>query len=1082
MDDDADLSRQIVGSLTDGIVTLAFDGRIRYANASAETLLGLGGLAGRNIHEFLDEQGAQQSAVYLARAAEGQFIDREVDTMLVRADGTPLWVRLRQTGLVVGGRITGVVLRLTDNDENKRLQEQISDSREQLLRAERIARSGSWSWDVVHGGTSHSAGLAELYGDRIDDLLSLDVGRIMAMTHPEDQERLTEAVAHLRDGSDHQADIEVRQLGQHGWMWVRLRAVGTYDADGRLVEVSGTYQDITRARDTADQLQDLVTQNSLMQAVATAANEAESLDELLLQARDLVVLHDDWHRARAFVPAPDRTRLVPHLDVEEDDPTAAAIEQTTADECFRRGEAVWDPLHRLTLAFPVRLDGRILAVVTITSLPPLWRHEMIQDLAAQAAELIGRVAEREEAGRLLADARDRALEASQAKSDFLATMSHEIRTPLNGIIGLNELLGATPLDDRQQHLVSGITISSRSLLDLINDILDFSKIEAGRLEVERVDFEVREVLAEVGNVLGESARTGGIDLQVSCSPDVPDVLSGDPTRLKQVLLNLGSNAVKFTTEGSVSIRATAVDDPSVEPLGSERMLRVEVRDTGVGIPADQREHIFAPFTQADTSTTRRFGGTGLGLAICAEIVAAFGGEIGVESEPGLGSTFWFTARLGAATGHDQDAVLARAREVLGDSRILVVDDNPQNRLILVEQLSWWDVEATSADGSEAAMAALARAGEQGRGFDAMLLDMAMPGRDGLSVAAAVRAAGYPPEVPIVMLTSSHTPADDALRDAGVTACLTKPVPSSTLRDVLLTLLDRDGPRDEPTVVHKPQAGARGRVLVVEDNHINQLVARGFLEAQGFAVETADDGLVALEMVRGGGAYDAVLMDVQMPRLDGYETTRALRRDEAGAADGVRLPIIAMTAGAVAGEREKCLAAGMDDFITKPVSPTVLAATLDLWVPEPAHPVVVLPESQPEPDPVPEPQPASAEGSGEHLDPARLEELLELGDAAIPYLERAIGNFVRRRPEVLAALHEAVDGGDPTRLSETAHSLKGSASNLGLPVVTRLAGALEELGRADTVDGAAPLLVDLESALTAGGDALEAYRASFDTAD
>ncbi|WP_167736502.1 PAS domain-containing hybrid sensor histidine kinase/response regulator [Nocardioides sp. 1609] len=1096
-----DLYRQIVRSFTDGIVALELDGTIRFANPSAEALLGVAPLQGLHMEQFLDDAGRGHGADYLQRAAGGEIVGVELDTMLLRHDGSPLWVKLRQTGLMDGDRVVGVILRLTDNHETKQLLEDVSASRERLVRAERIARSGSWTWDVAAEVASYSDGLVELYGEHTEALMGRRREALMAITHPEDHQRLDAAIDALASGAEPVVDLEVRQRGRKGWMWARLRAIGTYDEDGGLVEAVGTYQDVTRARDTEDQLQDLVAQNSLMQAVATAANEAASLHEVLLEARLLVLVHDDWTRARAFVPSPGATSLVPLVvdpdsrftPVEDpddpDDPDAAARELATAEEAYRRGEPVWDTDRRLTIAFPVILDDEILAVLTMTSRPPLYRHEMIRAMAEQAAVQLARVAERERSARQLAAARDRAVRASEHKSDFLATMSHEIRTPLNGIIGLNELLQSTDLSDRQQHLVSGIAVSSRSLIELTNDILDFAKIEAGLLEVEAVDFEVREVLAEVANVLAESARARDIELLVSCSPDVPGVVAGDPVRLKQVLLNLGSNAVKFTASGSVEIRATTeptpapaepTTEPPAEPTDAGAVLRVEVRDTGMGITPAQLRHIFSPFAQGDTSTTRRFGGTGLGLAISSEIVAAFGGEIGVESRPGVGSTFWFTARFGAAHGGPVTATLARARRALEGRQVLVVGDEAPNRTILREQLGWWGVVSTETGSSPEELAALTGTTPDGRPYDAVLLDLAVPDADRLALATTAPRAAHPGDPAIILLTSAAAPPDDTLAALGITGCLTKPVPSVTLREVLLAALVPHADRDAAAPPERAPSG-RGVVLVVEDNAINQLVARGLLEAMGYAVETADDGEEALVRIEGG-AFDAVLMDVQMPRLDGYDTTRALRRADARDRRGRRLPILAMTAAAVSGERERCLAAGMDDFITKPVSPTGLGAALARWVGEDHDPADV-PADVPADGPVEgvegDGDAAEVDGrrepTGEHLDRERLGMLLELRPDDTSYLDRAIGNFLGRRHEVVATLTRAVEDADATALVAAAHSLRGSAGNLGLPVVASLSAALEELGRLGGTAGSAALLDDLLLELDESCVALERYR-------
>ena len=714
---------------------------------------------------------------------------------------------------------------------------------------------------------------------------------------------------------------------------------------------------------------------------------------------------------------------------------------------------MWDPERRLTLAAPVKVGDDIVAVVTITSLPPLYRHDMIEQMVDQAALLIARVAEREAYAQALGEARDRALEVSQHKSDFLTTMSHEIRTPLNGIIGLNELLGATTLSDRQRHLVSGVAVSSRALLDLINDILDFSKIEAGRLEVESVDFEVRELLAEVGDMLADTARSRELDLRVSCSAEVPDVLCGDPTRLRQVLLNLGSNALKFTKVGSVDIRASA----SRVDGSTDCLLRLEVTDTGMGMTAAQRENVFAPFAQADTSTTRRFGGTGLGLAICTEIVAAFGGEIGVDTEPGAGSTFWFTAPLPVSTGGPADAALSTARRALRDLQVLVVDDDVHDRLLLAEQLRWWGVTAVEVDEVASLPAAVEAAG---RRPDAVLLSAdALATTAGL--AEAVDRLGLPAGLPVVLLTPSYVATTGALHAVGVATCLARPVSSSALRDALL-LVRPGATRSAPVPVLPAATGLedRGRILVVEDNQINQLVARGFLEAMGFDVVTADDGESALALLEHE-SVDAVLMDVQMPGMDGLETTRALRRRERETQRG-RLPVLALTAGAISGERERCLSSGMDDFLTKPIAAAALHAALERWVPTAEVRALAGPR-RPQHPPSP------------HLDHDRLDELLDIGPGAETYVDRAIDNFLRRRPEVISEITRAVEAADAVALRALAHSLRGSAGNLGLTTVAALAGRLEAGGDDGTTEGLLLLVVDLASALAEAAEALLAYR-------
>ncbi|MDQ1103484.1 PAS domain-containing hybrid sensor histidine kinase/response regulator [Nocardioides zeae] len=1067
-----DLYRQVVRSLSDGILVLDLDGTIRYANQSCAALVRVAPdeLAGRHMHDFLDADGRVHSQAFLDQAARGQLLADEVDTLLIAADGTPVWVRLKQTGLFEGDRVVGVILRLTDNIETKLLLDELTASRGTLEQAEQIARLGSWRWDLRTGDVHGSEGLVELFGEFTSSLLSRDIAKLQSITHPEDHDRLVDAITTLVDGTKPRVDIELRQRGESGWMWMRMRALAAYDRDGETIAISGTHQDITRARATEDELQDQVTQNSLMQAIASAANEATTLDEVLVHAQTMVVLHDDWERGRAFLPVADGTDVEPRYYSDEDEqadrerPDVAARELATARRCLELREAVWDDDVRLTIAAPIMLGDEVVAVVTITSFPPLYRHDMIRGLVEQAAVQLARVAERERTARELAEARDRALEASRHKSEFLATMSHEIRTPLNGVLGLTELLARTPLDAQQRHLASGIAVSGRSLLGIINDILDFSKIEAGRLDVESVDLEVRDVLEQVTGVLAESARAKGLDLQVSCSPEVPEMLSGDPTRLAQVITNLGSNAVKFTSRGSVSIRATSTpgDDGTT-------LLRVEVRDTGVGIPEQQRLHIFKPFAQADTSTTRRFGGTGLGLAISAEIVEAFHGEIGVDSTLGEGSTFWFTARLGRPTGARRDARLRRTREQLGRTRVLVVDNDLQNRLILREQLGWWHVTSTGVASAVEARTALVAAREAGDPYDVVLLDLAMPDEDGIDIARSLHLDPRFVHVPLLLLSSAYLPLTDDLRGIGITACLTKPVQAAQLREALVrTVVGEEAGAIEPLPAAASDA-ARGKlVLVVEDNPVNQVVARGLLSSMGYDVDTADDGAEAVELTEVT-AYDAVLMDLQMPRLDGYAATRAIREREA-ATGTRRTPVLAMTAAAIAGEREKCLAAGMDDFITKPVAPATLAAALARWTGSTdgdGEGGGTVQETS-APDDVPDP----ADGN---LDIERLELLRELSPEDTAYLDRVIGGFLGRRADALDRIRAAVDDDDPARLAAEAHGVKGSALNIGLPVVGGLAGDLEHLGRAGGTAGADDLLLRFEAALQDAEEGLLAYQ-------
>jgi PAS domain S-box-containing protein len=522
----------------------------------------------------------------------------------------------------------------------------------------------------------------------------------------------------------------------------------------------------------------------------------------------------------------------------------------------------------------------------------------------------------------LETARDTALAALRAKSAFLATISHEIRTPMNGVIGLADLLPATDLDDRQRQYVAGIQTAGEALLAIINDVLDFSKIEAGRVDLEVIDLDVTQVIEEVAGLLARQAHAKGIELITRGCLGFSTPLRGDPSRLRQVLLNLTSNAIKFTDEGEIVLSAqlTATSHDAVD-------VTFEVSDTGIGIsPADQ-EHIFQPFSQVDASTTRRFGGTGLGLAISRQLVETMGGDLTVESQLGAGSVFSFTVRL--PRGNLRALPPLGSREPLPEGMsVLVVDDNATNRLILHEQLIAWHLRPQLADSGAAALRILHEAAAAGTPFPLVLLDVNMPTMDGLELARRIKETSDLSRTRVVVLTSTDVTTAE-LDNAQVSAHLNKPIRSAQLRDCLSQAVQPAArlPRPDQSGLTDPQHPGRGRVLVVEDNAINQLVARGLLDRLGFVADLAAHGHEALASLETA-EYAAVLMDCQMPGMDGYTATQEIRRREG---TGRHIPIIAMTAGALPGDEERCLAAGMDAYLPKPINSTQLENVLNRWV-------------------------------------------------------------------------------------------------------------------------------------------------------
>ena len=656
----------------------------------------------------------------------------------------------------------------------------------------------------------------------------------------------------------------------------------------------------------------------------------------------------------------------------------------------------------------------------------------------------GDVTEARRAAEDLAAARDGALLASKAKSEFLSTMSHEIRTPMNGVIGLTELLLRTALDADQHELVSGVMVSAENLLVIINDILDFSKIEAGELEIEHAEIKVADVADDVGRILAASAHAKGLELLVDVHPDVPSALLGDKVRIQQVLLNLAANAVKFTLDGEVVIRV------SMLAANTDRVaLRFDVIDTGIGIAPGDQQRLFRPFAQADSSTTRKFGGTGLGLAICRQLVELMGGRLDLVSAPGRGSTFWFELSLArtesaSAPARSQDTTIA-------GHRTLIVDDNATNRKILRQQLRAWGIDAVEAVDAEHALGLAAAAAQAGQPFDVGVIDLNMPGMDGIELAAALSADPATTEITLFLLSSSGqrlTSAEAHLR--GFAATMTKPVRPSELFDCLVSNLDEgvDPIADSPAAIQRPDSSeVMGVILLVEDNTVNQLVGSRILANLGYDFDVANHGGEAVAAVRER-RYDAILMDCQMPEMDGYEATAAIRRIEGTTA---HTPIIAMTAAAMEGDREACLTAGMDDYITKPARPPAIAAALQRWIPSSA-PAVADDSTRPPREPT----------AAETLDATQIEVLRSLDDGHGAVLNAIIDQYLTTTAQGRARLAEIVNDGDAEALMRAAHTLKGASANVGATALTALCAEIESRSRASELDAAAELVARFDT--------------------
>ncbi len=979
------------------------------------------------------------------------------------------------------------------------------------------SNDGIWDWDIRTG---------EIYwNDRHFEILGLSRDEVTAgfelymdLIHPDERQLVRDAIeSHLERGEDFELEYRIRHSSGE-YRVCEVRGEAQRDEHGVPIRMAGAVRDIT-ARKREEEVQRFLAEagsvlsstldyrRTLCEVAELAVPEladwctASILEDGALD--QLAVAHTDPEKTRwaqalqeKYPPGPDdpeglgkvlrtgRSQIYPEVPEEILDATAQDEEHLKL-------------LHQVGLKsamiVPLVVRGHSLGAITFAISESERRYgdedlEMVEELARRVALAVDNarlyeeaqkdLAERQQAEEevrelneslearveqrtaQLAEAREAAEEANRTKSDFLANMSHEIRTPMNGVIGMSDLLTDTDLDPEQREYVETVRTSGNTLLTLINDILDFSKIEAAKVELEDISFDLRTSVEDVAVLLAGRAQSKGLEVASLVDYDVPAALRGDPGRLRQILTNLLGNAIKFTEEGEVVLKAEVCEETD-----EEAVIRFEIRDTGIGMNEEQQGRLFESFVQADASTTRRYGGTGLGLAISARLVEIMGGEIWVESEPGVGSTFYFTARFEKLSSEVPSA--PRPRADLRGLKALSVDDTATNRAVLRQQVTPWGMSVDDARGGNEALEKLRSAAENNEPYDLAILDMQMPEMDGLQLARAIKEDPAISSTRLVLLTSMGRRGDgEEVRGTGIEAYLTKPVRQAQLYDMLSTVLGSEEAEAESSGDNRPLVTAhtlkeaegrtRARLLLAEDNEVNQKVAVRTLEKLGYRVDLADNGEEAVEAVSRTD-YAAIVMDVQMPEMDGYEATAEIRRREEEGGDK-RIPIIAMTANALQGDREKALEAGMDDYIAKPVKAGDLGEVLGRWV------------SVEEVTSTASGATGATHGNGDGssngdraLDPAVLESLGDLDDDGEESIVAELaGMFLENAFSRIETLQEAVEKGDANSVRETAHALKGSSGNMGAHKMHDLCTKLQEAGESGDLTETPAILEQLEA--------------------
>jgi PAS domain S-box-containing protein len=1035
----------MIDTAADGIITINEGGIVRSWNRAAASIFGYEPeeAIGQNVSMIVPSPAREQHDAYIARyldTREPHIIGSGREVEGLRKDGTRIPLHLALSEARVGDETIFTAI-VRDLSQQRAAAETLRRNEERLQLAVEGANLVIWELDLQSGRISLSSGWGAMLGypeDRIQDLHDW-----ASLLRPDTLEEKSRLLADFAAGRVPVYRTEQRMRSASGeWRWVLEHGrVVSRDAEGRPLRAVGTSEDITERKRVEQAF-------ATLYEVARILAEAERVDEAASSLIKAVCHGLEWDVGAIWLVDEDGSRIRCRVVESCNENAFARIRDLSINTSLPRDNGfiggVWStgapawidsvaaladadefPRFKVALddgvlsafALPILIGDTVVGVIEFGCREIRHRDEGTLTNLATLGSQFGQFLRRKQSEENMRRAKEEAEAAARAKSDFLATVSHEIRTPMNGVIGMAGLLLDTPLSTEQREYAETVRASAESLLAVINDILDFSKTESGEVGLEITDFNLRAVIEGVGELLGMAANRKGIEFVCLVEPELPAVLRGDPGRLRQVLTNLVGNAIKFTDQGEVWLHAE-------RGPGGQGCVRFTVRDTGPGIPQEAQARVFLPFSQADSSTTRKYGGTGLGLAISKRLVEAMGGSIGLLSAPGAGSTFWFVVPLPAVAATDA----SEGKCSLPGLRVLVADDSAMSRHALLQQMRHWDVVCEEAAGGEAALAALRAAARGGTPYTLALIDRWMPGMDGLALVRAIRADATLASLRLVLLNpDGHRGYIDA-EQVGIAHILSKPVRPTQLGETLnQALLDVVSGRPvigsaagEQATASCGGAPAAGRVLVAEDNAVNKRVAMLMLSRLGYSTDGVANGLEAVEAVKRV-PYDAVLMDCQMPEMDGFDATAAIRR-----LGGTRrqIPIIAMTANAMAGDRERCLAAGMNDYIAKPVVEKELQAVLLRWV-SPGAGAAAAPPAPPA------------------VDAAALEELRRLGgESGVDMSGEVIALYLRDAPSLLGSMRAALDAGDTPALQRAAHGLKSSSGYLGARRLAQICADIE----------------------------------------